>query len=135
MSTRRPAITTDRRTNEVRCGHHDCYGNVCDECFAATPWLMRSYGLTFRMTGAEFTNEADGIADGSIVVSAATPTVTVVAPTEIRTGDAIIGYSSNAARPLTVDTVTESGADFVRFTVASGITNVIRHARRIAVVR
>lgn len=133
-TARRPRIDTDRRTDEVRCAHRDCYGNVCDACFAVTPWLMHSYGRTYRMSGAEYTTDAASIASGVLVVSAATPTVTVVAPTDIVVGDRIVGYTANPARPLVVSSIAAAAAGWVRFVAPDAKTRVIRDAL-ISVVR
>lgn len=130
--TRTPRIDIDRRTGEARCSHRDCWGNVCDECFHARPFLFRVGDQAYRMTGSEWTDSPDMV-DGTspfVEMSRATPQVQVISLEDVRPEDQILGYTNSPTAPLLVQRVHGGG----KFTVSPGKAILITDPQ-VAVVR
>jgi len=97
---------------EARCAHADCWGNVCPDCFAKTPFLQDVYGRTYTMNGTEYLGD-DAPPAG---VSPATPTVEVAPTNTLLPGDRVLGYTKDARKPLIV-------ASLVPLPQGAGITS------------
>lgn len=86
-------IDYDSRTDEARCQHSDLWGSVCPTCWEATPWLIESYGMTYRYTGGSMMDD-----DPHVKVSPKTPKVEHVYTMTLQVGDLLHGYSARPAK-------------------------------------